>query len=72
MIEEAKAIGVRKGPWKLILPGRDKSRSAPELYHLVDDPGEEKNIAKKHPEIVQDLRIFYRQEKDRKVSPEAK
>jgi arylsulfatase A-like enzyme len=44
---------IRKGPWKLVklatLPGRT------ELYDLSSDPGEQINVADRHPEIVRDL-----------------
>jgi arylsulfatase A-like enzyme len=45
---------IRKGNWKLIqvalLPGRT------ELYDVVNDPGETRNVATDHPEIVEDLK----------------
>ena len=31
---------------------------APELYHLSDDPGEQKNVAAAHPEVVKRLEIL--------------
>ena len=68
LLEEAKAMGVRKGPWKLVLPWRDKNRKKPELYQLIDDPSEQNNIADKHPEVVKELRFFYQAEKNRKTS----
>jgi arylsulfatase A-like enzyme len=42
---------VRRGAWKLIVgPKRE-----PELYNLVDDLGEQKNVAAEHSDIVSDL-----------------
>ncbi len=38
---------VRSGPWKLFRKGQ--------LYNLIDDIGETKNVAKKHPEVVKRL-----------------
>lgn len=44
---------IRKGDWKLIkvsfLPGRT------ELYDVVQDPGETRNVADQHPDVVRDL-----------------
>jgi arylsulfatase A-like enzyme len=42
---------VRRGPWKLIV----KQKGDAELYNLVDDLGEQKNVATGHPELVADL-----------------
>ena len=55
--------GVREGQWKLLLPGRksffgyvlDRGKGEMELYDLNADPGEKKNVAKEHPEIVDRL-----------------
>lgn len=53
---------VREGDWKLIGNPRDTSNTAPLgrndkqfLVNLADDPGERKNVAAEHPEIVQRL-----------------
>ena len=50
---EAIRGAVRKGSWKLVmwapLPGRI------ELFDLSTDPGEQKNLADEHPEVVRDL-----------------
>jgi hypothetical protein len=43
---------VREGPWKLI----DSDKRPPRLFHLVDDPGEKKNLAREKPEVVERLR----------------
>lgn len=42
---------IRDGSWKFS-PAR-KSRGEPELYDLTADPGEERNVAKEYPDIVQ-------------------
>ncbi|MCA9061799.1 MAG: sulfatase [Planctomycetaceae bacterium] len=54
---------LRKGPWKLFRADRrkfygyvdDKGSQKVELYHLTSDPGESRNVAEEHPEIVQQL-----------------
>lgn len=43
---------LRQGEWKLHLPPR---RGEPELYNLRADPGEEKNVAALHPEMVKKM-----------------
>ena len=55
--------GVRKGKWKLMLPGRvycyryvkDRGTGGLELYDLESDLGEKLNVAAQHPEIVAEL-----------------
>jgi arylsulfatase A-like enzyme len=42
-------FAIRKGKWKLV-PGK-----APALFDLDADPKESKNIAKAHPEVVQEM-----------------
>ena len=55
---------VRSGPWKLFLPldgfvrhphFRPGEAATPLLFHLVDDPGSKRNLALKHPEVVERL-----------------
>jgi arylsulfatase A-like enzyme len=46
-----RSAAVRRGPWKLCIQGE----SAFELYRLDRDPGEESNLAEKHPEKVREL-----------------
>jgi len=52
---------VRSGRWKLYLPLKSKlgrpvrKDTEPELYDLVDDIGESRNVASAHPEIIQKL-----------------
>jgi arylsulfatase A-like enzyme len=44
---------VRFGPWKAVQLNLQKDADGPiEIYYLLDDPGETKNIAGDHPEIV--------------------
>ncbi len=59
-------VGIRKGNWKLLLPGRkpeqdhrflmDFGTNGLELYDLDSDIGEKNNIADDHPEVVKELR----------------
>lgn len=49
------AIGIRSGSWKLYDP-QERRRIPLELYDVVADPGETKNLAEIHPEVVRDLR----------------
>lgn len=44
-------LAIRQGPWKLVLP----KTGDPELYHLGDDIGETKDLAKTKPEVVEKL-----------------
>lgn len=46
---------VRLGKWKLIQPYVEPDRK-PQLYDLEADPGESRNLADQHPDIVADLR----------------
>jgi N-acetylgalactosamine-6-sulfatase len=48
------AVAIRSGPWKLHVPSR--RRGEPELYDVVADPAESKNLADQHPEVVSKLR----------------
>ncbi len=62
---------VREDGWKLVLPftpnrdatlmidGRtaDWMRFEPELYNVLKDPGEERNLAAERPDVVQELRV---------------
>lgn len=59
-------VGIRKGNWKLLLPGRkpeqdhrflmDFGTNGLELYDLDRDIGEKNNVADDHPEVVKELR----------------
>ena len=60
----------RRGPWKLVVPGDEatlasatlgdapvpeEAHLATELYHLERDPGELRDVAGDHPDVVADL-----------------
>ena len=59
-------VGIRKGNWKLLLPGRkpeqdhrflmDFGTNGLELYDLDRDIGEKNNVVDDHPEVVKELR----------------
>jgi arylsulfatase A-like enzyme len=66
LVEQARSIAVRQGPWKLIEPNAGPAVDAhtqsetgaapqPQLYNLADDLAETKNLAKQHPEKVREL-----------------
>ena len=46
--------GIREAQWKLIHPTR-KNGGAQELYDILADPAESKNVAAQHPDIVKKL-----------------
>lgn len=47
---------LRKGDWKLVSRFINKpDKTTMELYNLKTDPGEKKNVAKKHPDILKEL-----------------
>ncbi len=49
---------VIEGEWKLIQPsGRNDTGTQPELYHVLEDPHETKDLAAEHPEKVQHLQM---------------
>lgn len=60
-----KLEAVRMGPWKLHLslgdgPAGKKEPLRPQLFHLIDDPGESKDVADEHPDVVTRLQEFAR------------
>ena len=70
LVEESNGIAIRKGNWKLIPPhrgldivmkdeeGRMRTNTGmkiPQLFNLADDPGETKNIAAEHTDVVKEL-----------------
>ena len=46
------AILVEEGPWRFILRGNGRA----ELYDVLNDPGEQNNLADRHPERVASYR----------------
>ncbi len=49
---------VRMGPWKAV---RLKPGQALELYHLVDDPGEKRDVSQDHPEVIAFIEEYLKQ-----------
>lgn len=47
---------IRDGAWKLRVPGR-KNAGDVELYNILADPNESKNLASQNPEIVKSLTV---------------
>jgi arylsulfatase A-like enzyme len=45
-------LAIRDGDWKLLI---NRDGSQPELYNITDDPKESRNLADKHPALVQRL-----------------
>ncbi|NJN05434.1 MAG: arylsulfatase [Rhodobacteraceae bacterium] len=66
LIEHARELSVRQGPWKYIEPGKGPkvnqntntelgADAQPQLYNLASDPGERKNVAPENPAKVKQL-----------------
>ncbi|BCX46944.1 arylsulfatase [Haloferula helveola] len=51
MVEEAKGLALREGPWKFILGGKKD-----ELYNLDKDVGEQTNVVDQHPDRAKSMR----------------
>ncbi|GIW92577.1 MAG: hypothetical protein KatS3mg110_0618 [Pirellulaceae bacterium] len=61
--ESGGQVAVRMGDWKVVR--RNLKARQPgewELYDLATDPGETKNLAKEHPQIIQQAKEVLRQE----------
>jgi arylsulfatase A-like enzyme len=58
---------IRKGDWKLL-----KHRDHPEveLYNLAEDIGEQHDLSKQHPEIVEELQELYTEMSDEMMDPQ--
>jgi arylsulfatase A-like enzyme len=54
-IQGGSAQAVRKGVWKVVRPAGKTGREHVELYNLRDDPGEQKNVAGQHPDVLDQL-----------------
>ena len=54
--EQGRKQALRLGEWKGVRVGLAKDAAAPlELYNLKADPGEQHNVAARHPEVVQQM-----------------
>jgi arylsulfatase A len=69
LVEHASVLSLRKGPWKLIEPGKGPKVLANtnaetgqagefQLYNLAEDLGETKDVAALHPDRVQTMRTL--------------
>jgi arylsulfatase A len=64
MIEEARGLALRKGPWKFIPGGKPKkggrkkaaTPSPGQLYNLDSDPGEQNNVIEENKDLAGELR----------------
>ena len=58
-------MGVRKGKWKLLVPGKGNwaigPQRKPALFDLEKDPGEKTDLSAERPEVVQELLDLVRQ-----------
>lgn len=52
---------IRVGAWKLVLSGgpRRERAATVELFNVIEDPGEETNLAERHPEKLKELVARY-------------
>jgi arylsulfatase A-like enzyme len=68
LVEQAGALSIVSGRWKLIAPSDGPRMSVhtntelgndpqPQLYDLSVDLGEQRNVAAEHPEVVRDLMV---------------
>lgn len=61
--ERGGRLAVIKGDWKAVRLNVQKDPDAPiELYHLSNDPGEERDVASKHPDIVREMAAIMKAE----------
>ena len=49
ILEQARGIALRQGDWKYVEPPK-KNKNGGELYNLKDDPSEQTNLIKQHPD----------------------
>ena len=64
MIEEARTLALRRGPWKYI---QGKGEESEELYNLDSDVGEQTNVAAENSGIVADMKSQLQKLIDAKV-----
>lgn len=66
LVEHGNGLAIRQGPWKYIprIPGRKGGKMkntgieqpvGDELYNLAEDPGEQRNLASQHPDVVAEM-----------------
>lgn len=59
--EHQEARGLRQGDWKIVWGKRQPEPIAWELYHLSDDPCEQRNLASEQPDKVKQLSTLWDQ-----------
>ena len=52
---------ILKGNFKLMVEGQAPNKNGFELYDILNDPAEQKNLAGEHPEIVQEMQADLRE-----------
>ena len=69
---QARVYAARSGPWKahFITQAEYKAGSKPTehetplLYHLEHDPGEKRDVAAEHPEVIAEIREIVRRHRE--------
>ena len=81
LVEQAGVLSLRKGPWKMIEPGRGLKVNPntntetgqapqPQLYNLAEDRGETKDVAGRHTDQVEELQaLLGKIRKDERTRP---
>jgi arylsulfatase A-like enzyme len=79
LVEHANSLSVIRGNWKYIEPSSGPALSkevnietgnnpAPQLYDLLNDPGEKKNLAASKPQLVKELSTLLQDIRDQKMN----
>lgn len=56
---------LRMGDWKIVRQNKGKEQGKWEIYNLADDPNEQRNLAKEHPERLEELLQHFEAERVR-------
>ena len=69
--EQGGRQAVRRGNWKAVRLGVSENPRAPiELYDLATDPGEERDVAARHPDVVREMdAVMAREHTDSELFP---
>lgn len=61
-VEQGGKQAIRKGEWKAVRLNLKNEKESPiELYNLADDPGESRNLATQHPDIVLEMKKLFQE-----------